>query len=106
MTTGEDLRNQGWTDVQAADTAVHRGYADLIRDAIDALAKDGIPFTAEDARRHIAREHPEAVPHSANLIGSIFGAEARSGRIQAVGLVKTGRASRRASMIRAWVGAA
>lgn len=104
--TGEDLRNQGWADVQAADTAVHRGYADLIRDAIDALNLTGEPWTAEDVRRWIADRHPEAMPHSPNLLGSVIGAEAAAGRISAVGLVKPGRASRRASMIRAWVGAA
>lgn len=93
MTTGLERRNEGWSAVQAADVAPHRNYGKVIRRALDQCIQLGEPFTSDDVDR-IAREmnaidipgvgraYP---PHSPNLIGSIIGNAARTGRITRTG---------------------
>lgn len=106
MSTGKELRAQGWGDVTAADTAPHRMYGDLVRDALDKLIAAKIPFTAEDVRTAISEAHPEAVAHSPNLLPAVIGGYASAGRIEAVGITHATRRSRRASRNLVWQGAA
>ncbi|QLF83885.1 hypothetical protein SEA_MOOSEHEAD_44 [Gordonia phage Moosehead] len=100
LTTGRALRDAGTSAVVAADTAVHRGYADHVRDALDELIAAGVSFNADDVRALI----PNGVePHSPNLLPAIIGGYAAAGRIRAVGLVRPARASRRHSRNLVWV---
>lgn len=96
MTAPTALRDQGWADVQAADVAPHRLYADLIRAAVDAQPGQ---FTSDEIHEWIAEHHPGREPHSPNLIGSILGSLACAGRIEAIGLDRTHRRSGRARRI-------
>lgn len=104
--TGQQLREQGISDVLAADTAPHRGYADLVREAIDTLIKSGEPFDAEDVRHLVSERYPTAVAHSPNVLPAVFGAMASAKRITAVGMRKPTRRSRHYSRNLVWVGAA
>lgn len=103
--TGQELRTEGTEAVLAADTAPHRDYAALVHEAIDWYVGHGLTFDAEDVRRFITTEHPDAVAHSPNVLPAVFGAEARAGRIEAIGMVKPTRASRRHSRNLVWQGA-
>lgn len=106
MTTGAELRDQGIEAVIAADVAVHRSAGTFIRHAIEDLAHSGHEFTADDVRGVLAdnpkvvtalREHP-------NLMPSFFAHASRSGLIEAVGLYRPSRSSRRASRNLVWRG--
>lgn len=87
MTTGLERRNEGWSAVQAADVAAHRGYGDFIRNALEDLIDAGEPFTADDIDRRARGKWGSRTlgPHSPNLIGSIIGNAARTGRITRTG---------------------
>lgn len=102
MTTGELLRDQGIADVLAADSAPHRGYADLVDAAIAHFTAADIPFSAEDVRDHIEREHPEAVAHSPNVLPGCFGRASRAGLIVPVGVTKPTRATRHGNRNLVW----
>lgn len=101
MTTGERLRREGVSAVIAADTAPHRNVGELIRAAILELAATGQTFTADDVRAMLPAD---AVPHSANLLPAHFGAQASAGHIEAVGMCKAARTSRRYSRNLVWRG--
>ncbi|MGC5028180.1 hypothetical protein ACLQ3K_25825 [Tsukamurella sp. DT100] len=89
MTAGLEHRDEGWSAVQAADVAPHRGYGDIIRGALNDWIEHGEPFTADDiadrARELAGYAGRLNEPHSPNLIGSIIGTAARAGRITRTG---------------------
>lgn len=91
MTTGLERRDEGWSAVQAADAAVNRMYGEHIRIALDDLIAAGEPFTSDDVARLAAADADRlghgccCGPHSPNLIGSIIGTAARTGRITRTG---------------------
>ncbi|UYL87799.1 hypothetical protein SEA_ONEDIRECTION_37 [Gordonia phage OneDirection] len=99
-TTGRRLRDDGSSAVIAADTAVHRGYSDHVRSALNELIESGVEFDADDVR---ARIPDGAVPHSPNLLPAIIGGYAAAGRIRSVGMTRPARASRRHSRNLVWV---
>jgi hypothetical protein len=100
--TGQQLKEQGQTDVIAADTAINRGAGDHIRIALASLILKGQPFTADDVRDRL----PEDVkPHSDNLLPAFIGSAARTGRITAVGWATCTRPERRGGPMRKWIGA-
>lgn len=102
MTTGTDLRDHGQESVIAADTAAHRGYGDLIHQAMDELITADVPFSAEDVRDIVTRDHPTAVAHSPNLIGAVMAGYAKRGVITEVGFTRPRRATRRHSRLLVW----
>lgn len=93
MTTGPTLRDQGISDVIAADTAINRSYATYIRRAIRELVDEGKEFTADDvwprAIRLCEDDGREFIPHDNNLIGGVTRGAAQAGLI-----VDTGRVLR------------
>lgn len=101
MSTGPQLREDGAQAVIAADVAPHRMVGELIRAAILELADSGRRFTADDVRSMLPAD---AVPHSANLLPAHFGAQASAGHIEAVGMCKASRTSRRYSRNLIWQG--
>ena len=100
MTTGHALRDQGQAAVLAADVAPHRSYAALVTAAVESFA--GVPFDAEDVRAHIEEHHPDARPHSPNVIGATLGGLAYAGRIRAVGYRQSTRPTSRCRVLRVW----
>ena len=100
MTTGHALRARGQADVLAADAAPHRSYAALVAEAVEHF--DGIPFDAEDVRAHIEANHPDARPHSPNVIGATLGGLAYAGRIRALSFRQSTRPSSRCRVLRVW----
>lgn len=101
MTTGRDLRDHGWQNVQAADTAIHRDHRVAIEAALDTLISEGQPFTAETLR---ARLSQDVRPHSANLLPSVMGHAARDRRMVPIGWDRTTRPSRHYSRLTIWIG--
>lgn len=102
MTTGTGLRAEGQGAVLAADTAPHRGYADYVDEAVQALMDKGMEFTAEDVRLLI----PEGVrAHHPNVLPAVLGGMAANGRIVAIGHRQCRRTSRRAGWMRVWTAA-
>lgn len=98
--SGEQLRDQGMADVLDADTAVNRDVREHIDRAIDQLIAAGGPFTAD----HVYVLLPTDIqPHSPNLFGAAFHARRRAGDIACIGVVTSGRSSRRAGMQRQWI---
>ena len=101
-----DLRNQGMEAVIAADTAPHRGAGEYIRAAIRDFADLGQPFTADDVRE-VLRDNPTVVRElyaRPNLLPAHLGSAAHLGIIEAVGLYRPTRVSRRASRNLVWKG--
>ena len=106
--TGLDLRDAGVAATLAADTAAHRDAAPTIREAVEALAATGRPFTAEDVRGRIAGD-PHVVREigeRTNLLPAVFSAAAGAGTIRAIGYTRATRRSRHASVLRIWQGVA
>ncbi|MBM7280319.1 hypothetical protein JTZ10_21480 [Gordonia rubripertincta] len=99
-TTGRRLRADGTSAVVAADVAIHRGYGDHVRAALDELIKSGKQFTADDVR---ARIPEDVAPHSANVLPAIIGGYAAAHRIVSVGMTRPARPSRRYSRNLVWV---
>lgn len=104
-TTGPDLRDAGVADVLAADTAAHRGYAELVEHAIAVLALHRETFTAEDARELLERTFPDARAHSDNVLPAVFAGARARGLIRPVGYTQAQRPSAHARVIRVWQGA-
>ena len=103
MTTAAQLRDAGQADVLAADTAPHRDYASLVREAIAELDEGpDFHFTAEDVRWIVERHYPEVQPHSPNVLPAVLGSLASAGRIRAVGHTRCTRSSRRHGWMRVW----
>lgn len=100
-TTGDLLRDQGIDDVLAADTAAHRGYADLVTEGVHAFVKAGIDFTADDIRDWIDRHHPGREPHHPNAVGAAIRTAAK-GLASPAGFVESTRPSRHSAVIRVW----
>lgn len=100
MTTAAQLRDSGQAAVLAADVAPHRGYADLVIEAVESFT--GLPFDAEMIREDIAREHPDAQPHHPNVIGATLGGLAAAGRIRAINFRQSTRPSSRCRVLRVW----
>lgn len=107
LEVGRRLRDQGATDTLAADHAPHRSYAGLVRDSIEHYAAAGVPFTSEDVLDRITRLHPDALAHSPNVLPAAFRAASAANVIKFTGrITQSSRASRHASVIRIWQGAA
>lgn len=106
MTTGMDLRDQGTAAVIAADTAPHRGAGDFIRSVIQDFAALSIEFTADDIRDALRDNDTvtRELYHRPNLLPAHLGSAAHRGLIEAVGLYRPTRASRRASRNLVWKG--
>ena len=99
MNTGPALRDQGIADVLAADTAVHRDYASLIREAVDAIGGD---LTSDDVRAWIEATYPGVEPHSPNVIGGTLQRMAEARRLRPVGYRPSSRPGARHRIIRVW----
>lgn len=108
MTTGMELRDEGVEAVIAADAAPHRGAAPFIREALDAFIASGQPFSADDIREALADNITvrRALADKPNLMPALFATAAKTGRIEAVGLCRPSRASRRSGRNLVWKAAA
>ena len=102
MTTGPALRTQGVADVLAADTAAHRGYAELVREAVDVLGCSGDPLDAESVRAWIESTYPDARPHHPNVLPGAMKALAEKGRLVPVGWREASRPCARGRVLRVW----
>ena len=101
MSAGQQLRDQGHADVLAADSAVHRGYGDHLREAVQTLAHIGDVFSTDDARDLI----PDGMePHHCNVVGAVFRELALAEVIWPVGYVESRRPNARGRAVRLWVG--
>jgi hypothetical protein len=100
--TGAQLKADGIAAVLAADTAVHRDYADLVRESVEWWGEAGQRFSAEDVRVYIGLRYPDAQPHSPNVLPAVLGSLAAAGRIEAVGHTRCTRSSRRHGWMRVW----
>lgn len=106
--TAYALRNRGQSDVIAADKAAHREYANLVREALDALILlnvNGGTFTADDIRDRAATcALADDLPFdpAPNLIPAVIGGYAAAGRIERVGDYHSARRSRRYSRNAIW----
>lgn len=100
--TGRALAAEGAGAVLAADVAVHRGYAELVREAVDALAVTGLPITAEDVRSRIEAEHPDAEPHHPNVLPAAMKHLATEGRLLPAGWREATRPCARGRALRVW----
>ena len=99
ITSGPALRNQGISDVLAADYSVTRDYASLIREAVDAIGGD---LTSDDVRAWIEATYPDARPHHANVIPAVFKGLAGSGRLVPAGWREASRPCARGRVLRVW----
>lgn len=102
MTSPADLRDEGQAVVLAADAAINRGYADLIAEAVDYFGSGLTAFTAEEIREYIEDHHPDARPHSPNVIGATLGGMAAAGYIEAISYLPSRRPSSRHRVLRLW----
>ena len=108
MTTGMDLRDQGVAAVIAADTAAHRCASPYLREAVDAFIEAGLPFSADDIREALAENVVvrRELANRPNLMPALIANAAKAGRIEAVGMCRPSRSSRRASRNLVWRAAA
>lgn len=106
MTAGMELRDQGVAAVLAADAAPHRGAAPFIREALDAFIESGQPFSADDIREVLADNIivRRELANRPNLMPAMFATTAKAGRIEAVGLCRPSRSSRRSGRNLVWKG--
>lgn len=93
---GEQLKAFGMAQVDLAlSDAQWRAVADL---AIRELARQGVPFSAEDVCAIAGRPvHP-------NAVGARISAAARAGRIRRAGFAKAQRPERHANVMATWTG--
>lgn len=100
---GATLRDKGIADVLAADTAVHRSYAQHAREVIDQFIAEGRTFTADDVRAEI----PDGIDcHHPNVLPAVFGDLSRKERIVRVGDYFSTRRSRHRGRASVWRGVA
>ena len=103
MTTARTLADEGTEAVLAADTAPHRDYAALVREAVEFIgAGDWGNFTAEDIRSAVECIHPDVRPHHPNVLGAVFRELAHAGRIRPVGWTEATRPESRGRALRVW----
>lgn len=100
--TGEQLRDQGYSDVLAADASIARGTRKHIERGLDELIALGLPFTADDLHAWLG---DDVQPHSVNLVPALFGTYRCAGRIVPTGWVTSTRPSRHAAAVRVWIAA-
>ena len=100
MSTGEQLRDDGYRAVLAAGTAPHRTYKQHAQDVLDDLIAAGRPFTASTVHELIPAD---VQPHSPNLLPALIGSAAARRRIRSVGWINSDRPSRHCSRVRLWV---
>ncbi|HLS33037.1 MAG TPA: hypothetical protein VK039_05575 [Brevibacterium sp.] len=108
MTTGMELRDQGVAAVISADTAAHRSAAPYLREALDAFIESGQAFSADDIREALAENVVvrRELANRPNLMPALIANAAKAGRIEAVGLCRPSRASRRSGRNLVWKAAA
>jgi len=94
--TGAARRDAGVAQVDENTPDAWRAACDR---AIDALARKGHPFTAEDVRARCG-----APPHHYNALGGRFIAAARAGLIKRVGYAPSTRPTLHAHPIAVWRG--
>lgn len=99
--TGQDLRDRGVAEVQAADNSINRQHRPAIEQAVATLAATREPFTAEDVRAALPKD---CLPHSPNLLPSVFGQAAQRHEIHKIGWTRTTRSSRHSSGLPVWIG--
>ncbi|MDO5535357.1 MAG: hypothetical protein Q4F65_11990 [Propionibacteriaceae bacterium] len=102
MTTGAALRDSGVADVLAADTAVHRDFAPLIREAVEVVGADGAHFTSDDIRAWLELTYPDRRPHHANVYGGTLQRLADARRLVPVGYRPSTRPGARHRIVRVW----
>lgn len=85
---GLAARDQGFADVQAADVAPHRSFADLIREAIAAQEGD---WSSDDLHDWLDDHYPHRRAHDPNLLPSVIGSLRSARRLRTVGYVPTRR---------------
>ena len=102
MTAATALRDQGITDTLAADTAPHRCYAQLIREAVTAMR--GQDVTSDTIRAWIETHHPDARPHHPNVIPGAMHMLARAGRLRRTNEWREStRTEARGRILRVWL---
>jgi hypothetical protein len=97
---GAQLRDQGIADALAADKAINRDYAADLWDALDSVIASGREFCADDLRKELPAGVRESLPP--NLVGAVIKTASARGEIVPVGFVTSGRARRRAGVMRLW----
>lgn len=100
MTAATTLRDQGISDTLAADTAPHRCYAQLVREAVTAMSGEYVD--AETIRAWIAHRYPDAQPHHQNVLSGAIQRLAASGALTPAGWVDSTRATSRGRPLRLW----
>lgn len=96
-------RHAGQQANLAAGQAVHRDDRTRVETAVAELARAGEPFTAD----HVHRALGESEPYDRNLVSSVLGVWAQTGRIREetdLRPVASTARSRRASRNRWWIG--
>lgn len=98
FTTDPDVRDVAYY----AEIAIHRGWDAAAQQAMNTLAGNGRPFTADDFRRLMA---DAPAPHHPNTIGSFFRRAHADGLIRPTGRFRCATTpSRHGAAIREWVG--
>lgn len=94
---GEQLSLPGMTEAVAADDSV---WVDDALAALEALAAEGIEFTADALRKRVG------VPVERNRIGALFLVAQARGEIVPVGVTRSSSRARHAGKLLVWLGAA
>jgi hypothetical protein len=99
-------RHDGQAANIAANLTGHRDHRTIVGTALDILARNPKPFTADDIHRLVAHELPDG--YDRNLVSSVMGVAAQHGHIVEADRrpVPSRNRSRRASRNRWWLGAA
>lgn len=97
-----ELRHQGQTNNLAAGQKVHADDRSRVEVAVAALARSGVPFTAD----HIHTRLADGAPYDRNLVSSVIGVWARYGHIREADIRPTASShrERHASRNRWWTG--
>lgn len=96
---GERLKNDGMAE---ADQATDHDWKERCDDAIDTMARRGLPFQASD----LVDEGLIEDPPNHHQWGPRFSYAARRGVIREVAAVKSKRTASRSSRLVTWIGAA
>lgn len=97
--TGERLKNDGMAQ---ADEATDDDWKERCDDAIDTMARRGLPFQASD----LVREGLVEEPANHHQWGPRFSYAARRGVIREAAATRSKRTASRASRLVTWIGAA
>ena len=98
---GEQLKARGMALAEAAVES----WSSEARDAIDYLARRGLPFTSEDVIRLIGLPRGKVGRDANNAVGAVMAGAAKRGVIVQVGHRNAKRASSHAARLALWEGA-